>query len=117
MKYITDADNAHAKRICKDFEIKKLGEYHDFYVQSDTLLLTDVCENFRNLFLKIYKLDPKELFSAPGLAWQAYILSDILIFLEFLNIVTITFLCIHYFYVSSIFFFSIKRVYDLMNLI
>ena len=43
---ITDADYAHAKRVCKDFEIKKLGEYHDLYVQSDTLLLADVFDNF-----------------------------------------------------------------------
>ena len=41
---ITDADHAHAKRVCKDFEIKRLGEYHDIYVQSYTLLLADVLE-------------------------------------------------------------------------
>ena len=39
MEYITDPDYAHAKRVCKDFEIKILGEYHDLYVQGDTLLL------------------------------------------------------------------------------
>ena len=54
MEDITDADYAHAKRVCKDFEIKNLGEYHDLYVQSDTLLLADVFENFRNMFIKIY---------------------------------------------------------------
>ena len=41
------------------------------YVQSDTLLLADVFENFRNMCLKIYKLDPAKFLSAPGLAWQA----------------------------------------------
>ena len=35
---ITDRDYAHAKRVCKDFQIKNLGKYHDFYVQNDTLL-------------------------------------------------------------------------------
>ena len=35
MEDITDADYAHAKRVCKDFKIKSLGEYHDFHVQSD----------------------------------------------------------------------------------
>ena len=35
---ITDADFVHAERNCKDFRIKNLGEYHDLYVQSDTLL-------------------------------------------------------------------------------
>ena len=41
MEYITDAD-VLTKRICKDFEIKKLGDYHDLYIQSDTLLLANV---------------------------------------------------------------------------
>ena len=41
------------------------------YIQSDTLLLADVFENFKNTCLKIYKLDPAKFLSAPGLAWQA----------------------------------------------
>ena len=49
MEDMTDADYAHIKRVCKDFEIKNLGEYYDLYVQSDTLLLADVFENFRNI--------------------------------------------------------------------
>ena len=53
MEDITAADYAHAKRECKGFEIKNLGEYHDLYVQSDTLLLVDVFENFRNMCIKI----------------------------------------------------------------
>ena len=71
MEDITDADYAHAKRVCKDFEIKSLGEYHDLYVQSDTLLLADVFGNFQNMCLEIYELDPGNFFSAPGLASQA----------------------------------------------
>ena len=39
---IADADYAHSKRVCKNFEIENLGKYHDLYVQSDTLLLADV---------------------------------------------------------------------------
>ena len=34
MEGITDADYVQTKLICKDFEIKKLGEYHDLYVQT-----------------------------------------------------------------------------------
>ena len=70
MEDTTDADYAHA-RICKDFEIKNLGEHHDLYVQSDILLLADIFENFRNMCIKIYVLDPAKFLSARGLAWQA----------------------------------------------
>ena len=48
-----------------------LGDYHDLYVQSDTLLLADVFENFRKAFIKSYELDPAHFISLPGLAWQA----------------------------------------------
>ena len=71
MKDITDTDYAHAKRVCKDFETKNLGKYHDLSVQSNTLLLTDISENFRNMCLEIYDLDPAKFVSPPGLAWQA----------------------------------------------
>ena len=49
-----------------------MGDYHYLYVQSDTLLLADVFENFRNTCIKVYKLDPAHFLSLPGLAWQAY---------------------------------------------
>ena len=71
MEDITDADYAHEKRFCKDFKIRNLGEYHDLYVQSDTLLLADVFENFRNMCPEINELDPGKFLSAPGLVWQA----------------------------------------------
>ena len=71
MEDITNADYMHAKRVCKDFKIKNLGEHHDLYVQSNTLLLGDVFENFRNMYLTIYQFDPAKFISAPGLAWQA----------------------------------------------
>ena len=66
MEDITDGYYIHAKIICKDFEIKKLGEYH--YLKSDTLLSADVFVNFRKMCLKIYQLGPVKFFSAPGLA-------------------------------------------------
>ena len=65
---IIDANYAHAKRVCKDFEIKNLGEYSDLYIQSNRLLLVDVFVNFRNMCLEIYELDPAKFLSAPGLA-------------------------------------------------
>ena len=54
---ITDVDYRHAKRVFKEFNIKYLGDYHNLYVQSDTLLLADVLENFRNKCIEIYELD------------------------------------------------------------
>ena len=56
--------------VCKDFEIKNLGEYHDLYLKSDTLLFADVFENVRKKYLKIYHLHFVKFLSAPGLAWQ-----------------------------------------------
>ena len=50
----------------EEFKLKNLGDHHDLYVQSDTLLLADVFENFRNKFIKIYELDPAHFLSAPG---------------------------------------------------
>ena len=67
MEDITDADYVHTKRVYKDFEIKNLGEYHDLYVQSDTLLLDDVFQNFKNIRLKIYEHDPAKFLSAAAL--------------------------------------------------
>ena len=68
---ISNEDYAHAQKVWDVFEIKNLGEYHDLYVKSDTLLLADVFENFRNKCLEIYELGPTYFVSAPGLAWQA----------------------------------------------
>ena len=64
---ISDEDYAHAQKVSDVFEIKNLGEYHDLYVQSDTLLLADVYEKFRNMCLEKYQLDPVYFVSAPGL--------------------------------------------------
>ena len=62
---ITDEDYAHAQKVFKVFKLKNLGDYHDLYLQSDTLLLVDVFENFRNKCIKLYELDPADFLSAP----------------------------------------------------
>ena len=67
---ISDNDYEHAKNVLNKYS-KNLGEYHDLYVQSDTALLADVFENFRDKCIEIYELDPAHFLSAPGLAWQA----------------------------------------------
>ena len=58
MKDIPHVDFKQAKRVYKEFKRKNLSVYHDLYIQSDALLLADVFENVRNMFLKIYELDP-----------------------------------------------------------
>ena len=65
---IGDIDYRHGNNVFKRFKLKNLGEYHDLYVQSDTLLLADVFENFRNTCIKVYELDPAHFLSLPGLA-------------------------------------------------
>ena len=58
MENIDDIDYRHGNNVFKRFKLKNVGEYHDLYVQSDTLLLADLFENFRNKCLKVYELDP-----------------------------------------------------------
>ena len=53
-----DEDYTHYQKVFKELELKNLGDYHDLYVQCDTLLLADVFENFRNKCIEIYELDP-----------------------------------------------------------
>ena len=71
LKDITDVDYIHAQKVSEEFKFKNQGEYHDLYVQSDTLFSEDVFENFINKCIEIYKLDPAHFLSTPGLAWQA----------------------------------------------
>ena len=58
---LENMDYTHAQKVWEVFEIKTCGDYHHLYVQSDTLLLADVFENFRNMFLEMYELDPTYL--------------------------------------------------------
>ena len=77
MENIDDIDYIHGNNVFKKFKLKNLGEYHDLYVQSDTLLLADVFENFRNTCIKVYELDPAHILSLPRLAWQACLKTNI----------------------------------------
>ena len=68
MEDITDTDYRHANKVFNEFKLKHLGEYHDLYVKCDILLLADVFENFRDMCIKVYELDPAHFLTAPGLA-------------------------------------------------
>ena len=71
MENIDDIDHRHGNNMFNKFNLNNLGEYYDLYVQSDTLLLADVFENFRNKCLEVYELDPGHFLSLPRLTWQA----------------------------------------------
>ena len=68
---ITDEDYDHSIKIWKEDKIKNLGEYHDLYLKIDVLLLAEIFENFRNVCLKHYELDPAHYYTSPGLSWDA----------------------------------------------
>ena len=68
---ISDDDYEHAQTVWKEFGCKTFRDYHDLYNVSDVLLLADVFENFRNVCMKNYRLDPAWYFTSPGLAWDA----------------------------------------------
>ena len=70
-EHISDENYKHAQNVWNTFNLKNMGEYHDLYLQSDILLLTDVFENFRKTCLEYYKLDPCHYFTSPGLSWDA----------------------------------------------
>ena len=71
MEDISDIDYRHVNNVFKVFKLENLGNYLDLYAQSDTLLLADVFNNFRDMCIKEYELDPAHFLSLPGLAWQA----------------------------------------------
>ena len=70
-KGISEKNYKHVWNVWNTFKMKKFKEYHELYNVTDVLLLADVFENFRDICLKIYGLDPVYYFTAPGLAWDA----------------------------------------------
>ena len=65
MEDITDADYTHTKRVCKNFEIKGLGEYQDLHVESNKLLLSD-CNGTRSHNHLVRKRTPNHLVNQFG---------------------------------------------------
>ena len=68
---IGDEEYEHAQKVWKEFNCKTMRDYHDLYLKTDVLLLTDVMENYRNICIDNYGLDPLWCYTAPGLAWDA----------------------------------------------
>ena len=67
---ITDEGYTKDQKVFKEIGLKNLDDYHDLYVQGDTLLLADVFQNLRKKCIEIYGVDSAQFLSAPGLAWQ-----------------------------------------------
>ena len=70
-KGISNKNYNHVLNVWNTFNMETFKDYHELYNDSDVLLLADVFENFRDICLKIYGLDPVHYFTAPGLAWDA----------------------------------------------
>ena len=68
---ISKQDYDHANSVWDTFQMKTMEDYHDLYLKTDVLLLTDVFEEFRNICIRNYKLDPTWYLTTPGLAWDA----------------------------------------------
>ena len=85
MENITEMDYIHANNVFITFKLNNVGDYHNLYVQSDTLLLADVFENFRKACIKMYELDPAHFISLPGLAWQTCLIKKTGVELELLT--------------------------------
>ena len=67
---IFEIDYTHAQRVFNHFNMTNLRDYHNFYLLTDVLLLADMFENFRDLFLQHYGLDPAYNYTFPSLTWQ-----------------------------------------------
>ena len=71
LEEISDKDYEHAEKVFRMMKCKDLGDYHDVYLASDTLLLVDIFETFRDTCLSHYSLDPAQFYTGPALAWGA----------------------------------------------
>ncbi|XP_055308224.1 uncharacterized protein LOC129572305 [Sitodiplosis mosellana] len=68
---VSDKDYAFATEVWNKFNVKTLGEYADLYLKVDVCLLAIVFENFRETCHQIYKLDPANYYTSPGLSFDA----------------------------------------------
>ena len=70
MSGISESEYQHARNVWNKFKLKNMGDYHDLYLKTDVILLTNVFELFRSVCLSNYGLDPAHFYTAPGLAWK-----------------------------------------------
>ena len=68
MSDISDKDYPHAHKVWKGFGMKNLGEYHNLYLKTDTILLTNMSGAFSSTCLEHQSLDPAHFYTSPGLS-------------------------------------------------
>ena len=67
MSGVGDGEYEHARNVWREFRIRIMGEYHDLYLKTDTILLANIFESFRSVCMKNHGLDPAHFYTAPGL--------------------------------------------------
>lgn len=72
---LTVDDYDHVINVYQTMKCNNFGDYHDLYLKCDVLLLADVFENFRNLCINVYKLDPSNYMTSPSLSWDAMLMT------------------------------------------
>ena len=68
---ISEQDYRHAQTVWNFFGCRNFQDYHELYLQTDVMLLTDIFEEFRTMCLREYKVDPAGYISLPAMSWDA----------------------------------------------
>ena len=71
MSGVGDKEYEHGCNVWNEFKIRNMGEYHDLYLETDTILSANVFESFRSVCMENYGLDTAHFYTAPGLVWKA----------------------------------------------
>ena len=82
--------NQNSLNVYKTFDIKSLGEYHDLYLKTDVVLLCDIFEQFRNVCMGQYGLDPCHFYTVSGLAWSACLKKMVFVWSCFVTLINST---------------------------
>ena len=69
--HTSDEDYLTCSKIWNEFNMKNVGDYHDYYLKNDVMLLADAFEKLIDTCLKFYKLDTCHYFSSSGSSWDA----------------------------------------------